>query len=52
MLFGEEFKLKYYRKSPKTTIFRYCAARTVRIVQARKITDFYQIKRKTHKNSQ
>jgi hypothetical protein len=24
MLFGEEFKLKYHRKSPKTTIFHYC----------------------------
>jgi hypothetical protein len=39
MLFGEEFKLKYYRKSPKTiryrnslnkSIFRYCGAGTVR----------------------
>jgi len=28
--FGEEFKLKYCRKSPKTTIFRYRGARTVR----------------------
>jgi hypothetical protein len=33
-------------KSPKTTIFRYCGAVIVRIVRARKIADFYQIKRK------
>ncbi len=40
MLFGEEFKLNY------TTIFRYCGHGTLRIVRARKIADFYQIKRK------
>jgi hypothetical protein len=40
------FKLTYYRKSPKTTIFRYCGAVIVRIVRARKIADFYQIKQK------
>jgi hypothetical protein len=44
--FGEEFKLKYCIKSPITTIFRYCGAGTVRFVRARKIADFYQIKRK------
>ncbi len=45
-MFAEEFELKYYRKSPKTTIFRYCGIGTVQIVRARKIADFYQIKRK------
>jgi hypothetical protein len=44
--FNMEFKLKYYRKSSKTIMFRYCGVGTVRIVRARKITDFYQIKRK------
>jgi hypothetical protein len=44
--FNMEFKLKYYRKSSKTIMARYCGVGTVRIVRVRKIADFHQIKRK------